>query len=101
MVRAISVGGEEADAVELWIRSASLNVAETRIGAVEIELAGIQKRPFVPDVTHFQSVVGAYLPGNLNVPVLDIRIDVLAIRLNRDHVVKRVLRHERNRHRIL
>ena len=51
MIGAVAVGGQQADAVELWIRAASLNVARTGIGAVEVELTGVQKRAFVADVT--------------------------------------------------
>ena len=80
---------------------ASLNVAGSRIRTIEVQLAGIEKCAFVSDIAHLKSVVGSQLPGYLKVPVLDVRIDVLAVRLNRDYVVEGVLRNESDRDRIL
>src|SRR5947209_2509429 len=90
MRSAVAIRREQADSIELRIRTSGLNVSGSGIRAVEVQLAGVEEGALVADIANFQGVVQADLARHLEVPVLDVRIDVLAIRLNRDHVIERV-----------
>ena len=101
MIRAVAIGGQQPDAPESLIGPPRLDVTGAGIGTVEVQLAGVEKCPLVSEVAHIQSIVPAQLPRHLQVPVLNVRIDVSPVRRDGNHVEHRLLRIERQRNRIL
>src|SRR5689334_21742109 len=61
VIRAVAIGRQQANAGETLIRTPRLDVSWPRIGAVEVQLAGIQERSLTADIAHFHAVVGAQL----------------------------------------
>ena len=82
VVVTVAVAGEQAYAGDPLVRPPRLDITRTRVGAVEVELAGIQERALGSNVADFQCIVAAELPRHLQVPVLKIGIEVSAARLD-------------------
>src|SRR5438309_298917 len=76
----VAVGSQQANASETLIRTSRLDNTWSRIGTVKVQLTGIQECSLTAHIADFHTVVGAQLPSHLQIPVLNVRVNVLAVR---------------------
>ena len=80
VIRAVAVCGQQANAGETLIGTSRLDVTRSWIGTVEVQLASIEECSLTSYIADFHTVVGAQLPSHLQIPVLNVRVNVLAVR---------------------
>src|SRR5215831_13997105 len=98
MVEAISIRHYHPNAGECLERTAGLNAARTRVGAVPVGDTGIERCSPASHVTNLQHIVSGNLLGHLEIPILQVAISEFPIRfygngIELDRIWKKGCRH--------